>query len=247
MRQLIPPQDFAFYADESGISQDRYTVVGGVCMRKSTAEAVYSSISTYRNRHGMHSELKWSKVSDQKIGEYEALLDLFFELNNSNLVQFHWIVFDNHQWNHKKYNSGDPDIGLSKLYYQLLLYKFVQICGRESFLFACLDHRHSSTGLEDLKKMINSAAARNFQMAHSPLAQLISRDSKLDPVLQLNDVILGAVNAHRNGKHLLAGGRASKRALAVKVQKMSGLRSFDMSSPRHIRRFTCWNFQPRPR
>ncbi|WP_456390712.1 DUF3800 domain-containing protein [Profundibacter sp.] len=78
---FIPPQDFAFYADESGISQDRFTVVGGICMHKNTVKEVYDTIANYRARHNMNAELKWSKISNQKEEEYMALVDLFFALN----------------------------------------------------------------------------------------------------------------------------------------------------------------------
>jgi Protein of unknown function (DUF3800) len=238
------PQDFAFFADESGISQDRFTVVGGVCMHKSMTDGVYKSLARYREEHAMHSELKWSKVSNQKLDEYKALVDLFFALNNSNHVQFHSVVFDSHRWNHNKYNNGEFDIGLSKLYYQLLLHKYVKRCGTDGrSLFACLDHRNSSTRLEDLRKMLNAAAARDHGIHHSPLAQLISRDSKADCILQLNDVVLGAVCAIRNGKHLLDTTREAKRALALYVLEKSGLQTFERDSPRSVSRFTVWNMK----
>ena len=244
---IIPPQDFAFYADESGVSQDRFTVVAGMCMHRNTAHQVYASIAKYRKDHNMMSELKWTKVSNQKVYEYKALVELFFALNNSNHIHFHSIVFDSHQWNHKRYNNGDADVGLSKLYFNLLLHKFVKRYGANSDLFACLDHRNSSTSLDDLRRMLNATVARDHEIASAPLKQLVSRDSKLDDILQMNDVILGAVCAIRNGKHLLADTRPAKREIAELVQEKCGLASFDRDSPHHVSRFTVWNFRHRPR
>lgn len=244
---LIPPQDFAFYADEAGISQDRFTVVGGICMHRNTVSEVYDSIARYRSDHCMNAELKWSKVSNQKFDEYTALVDLFFALNNTNHIQFHSVVFDSHKANHKKYNNGDADVGLSKLYYDLLLHKFVKRCGGDGSLFACLDHRHSSTPLEDVRRMLNAVAARDHGIDSNPVSQLISRDSKKDCLLQMNDVVLGAVCAIRNGRHLLADTREAKRKLALYVLEKSGLSSFDEDSPRSVHRFTIWNKVPKPR
>lgn len=244
---IVAPQDFAFYADESGISQDRFTVVGGLCMHRNTAEEVYASIAKYRNDNNMKAELKWSKVSNQKVSEYKALVDLFFALNNTNHVQFHAVIFDSHQANHTKYNAGDPDIGLSKLYYDLLLHKFVKVCGNVGSLFACLDKRNSSTSLDDLRRMLNATAARDHEMPHGPLGQLVARDSKSDCMLQMNDVILGAVCSIRNGRHLLADTREAKRELALYVLEKSGLQTFERDSPRSVPRFTIWNKRPRPR
>jgi hypothetical protein len=58
-------------------------------------------------------------------------------------------------------------------------------------------------------------------------------------------VILGAVCAVRNGKHLLETGRESKRAIANHVLEKSGMSSFDYDSPRSATRFTVWNMLPR--
>lgn len=195
----------------------------------------------------MRAELKWTRISNQKLAEYEKLVEYFFALNSTNKAHFYAIVFDAHKWNHARYNQGDSDIGLSKLYYQVALQKFIKNCGSAGTCAICLDHRNSSTKLEDLRRMINAAAKRDLGMDHGPLKQLVSWDSKLDDILQLNDVILGAVTAARNGRHLLPTTRAAKRTIANLVLQKSGLETFDVDSPPQINRFTIWNLRPRPR
>ena len=243
----VPEQDYVFIADEAGISNDRYTVVGGLCMHRETLVTVCQTIAAYRVRYSMAAELKWQRVSNQKQAEYAALVDYFFALNNANHVHFHCITFDSHQWNHHRYNGGDGDIGLSKLYYQLLLHKFVKIYGNLGTLYVRLDHRNSQTPLEDIRRMLNATAARDHGIDSGPVKQLVSFDSRDCDLLQLNDVILGAVCAAKNGRHLIAGGRESKRAIAEMVLEKCGLQSLDADSPRGIDRFTVWNMRPRPR
>lgn len=68
---MIPEQDYIFIADEAGISNDRFTVVGGICMHKSTVAGVYETLAQYRKTLNMNSELKWSKISNQKEAEYK--------------------------------------------------------------------------------------------------------------------------------------------------------------------------------
>lgn len=241
----IPPEDYVFYCDEAGISTDRFTVVGGLCMHSGTCATVFANLAEYRVKHNMNAELKWTKISNQKLAEYMSLIDFFFAMNNVNYIQFHCVAFDNHQWLHGKYNKGDGDIGLSKLYYQLLHHKFGRHLAPHGSLHVCCDHRNSSTPLNDLRDMLNAAAARDYGAEDKPFKQVISADSKGHDLLQLNDVILGAVCAARNGKHLLATGRESKRAIAQAVLEKSGLASFETDSPRSVRRFTVWNFRPR--
>lgn len=244
---LVPPQDFIFIADEAGISNDRYTVVGGLAMHKNTLVSAYSTLKEYRRKHNMTAELKWQRVSNQKLDEYKALVDYFFAMNSSNYMHFHSIVFDSHQWNHRKYNEGDQDIGLSKLYYQLMLHKFVKIYAKKGELFIRVDHRNSQTPLEDIRRMLNATAARDHGITTSPVKQLVACDLKACDLLQLNDVILGAVCAARNGRHLIEGGRLAKRAIAQHVLDQSGLETFERDSPHGLKRFTVWNMKPRPR
>lgn len=243
MAKMRIEQDFAFYGDEAGITQDRFTVVGGLCLSKDGVETVYDTIRKYRIDENMHAELKWSKISNQKERQYQKLIELFFALNNTNRVQFHCLIFDNHTWNHNKYKGSDNDIGLSKLYYQLLLHKFVKRCAKHGSLFACLDRRSSKTPLHELRNMINRSANNKLNVDGSPLKQLISRDSKQDDILQFNDVILGAVCAARNGRHLIAGGKTSKKYLAKLVLDNSGLKDFSKNSDQSVQRFTVWNFE----
>lgn len=195
----------------------------------------------------MRSELKWSRISDQKQEEYRQLVEYFFALNNLNHLHFHCIVFDSHQANHAKYNGGDRDIGLSKLYYQLVLHRFIKHCAGRGTLCVCLDHRNSSTNLINLRAILNAGANKNFGVQDLPIKQLLSLDSKMDDMLQLNDVILGAVCAARNGKHQLVTGRQSKRVIASLVLEKSGLQTFERNSPQGVNRFTVWNMLARPR
>jgi hypothetical protein len=242
MAGIIPPQEFSFFMDESGLS-NRYTVVGGLCLRSARIPEVHASLQRFRETHNMRGELKWTKVTDQKVEQYRA----FFALNNINALQFHAIVFDNHRANNKRYNDGDDDKALSKLYYELMVHRFGRRCGPYGDLCVCVDQRNSSTSLSDLRRMANTSLARDYGVVNNPIRQILPQDSKVDDILQLNDVILGAVCAARNGRHLLAGGRQSKVELARSVLEASGLGSFDVDSPRRVKRFTIWNLRMLPR
>lgn len=245
MPGFCPPQDYVFFADESGISNDRFTVVGGICVRKGAIPDIHQNIQAFRDERNMHSELKWSKISNQKETEYQALVELFFSLNNANLVHFHSLIFDSHKANHKKYNNGDADMGLSKLYYQLILHRFSRYYPHAGGMCVCLDQRTSSTSLNDLRDMLNAGIAKTHGITGNPIKQVVSQNSHDDDLLQLNDVILGAVCAARNGKHNLVTGRVSKRNIAKSVLEKSGLETFEQDSARGVTRFSVWNMRAR--
>lgn len=215
-------------------------------MPRANIQHILTNMAAYRKKFNMTKELKWTKITDAKLCEYRHLVEYFFAMNNVNACHFHSIIFDNHKWRHNKYNNSDRDIGLSKLYYQVLHHKFCKVCGPHGSLFVRIDRRNTSTSLEDLRRMLNNAAARDHGINTTPFKVIEPADSKECDILQLNDVVLGAVCAARNGRHLLESGRASKREIAGLVLEKSGLSSFEKDTPNSMSRFTIWNMRPRP-
>lgn len=240
----IPIQKWACYADESSIVQERYSVVSGTVVRSDRLKIVLNGIARLREKHKMFAELKWSKVSNQKIDAYTEFVDFFFDMRAKGYLAFHATTFDNQKWDHRKYNENDPDIGLSKLYYQMLLHQFIGSYGDLASLYICLDRRRSSTSLDDLHRILNAGAAKEFGLGFGPVRVLTAKDSKKSDMIQMNDIILGAVAAHKNGKHAQNNTRAAKRDLALYVARRGGLgeyRSTNQPSPS----FRVWNFRPR--
>lgn len=192
----------------------------------------------------MYAEMKWSKVSNQKYDAYLDFVNFFFSMRYQGYLAFHATTFDNHKWDHRTYNESDPDIGLSKLYYQMLLHQFIRDYGDVASLYICLDRRRSSTSLDDLHKILNAGAAKDYRLDFGPVRVLRSKDSKKSDMLQINDIVLGAVAAHKNGKHLQNGTRAAKRDLANRVIEGAGLTNYRDTTGRN-NSFTIWNFKPR--
>lgn len=241
----IPIQKFAFFADESDITNARYSMVGGTATSSDALRSIYSRIFDLRKRHGMFAEFKWSKVSNQKVDAYRDLIELYFDLSEKGLVSFHGATFDNHKWKHSLYNDGDRDLGLSKNYYQLILHRFIRFYGEQASLYICLDRRFSSTKLPDLQRILNSGAKKDYGLSFGPVRTLEAKDSKKDDMLQINDVILGAVSSVKNGRHEDLATRSSKAELAKLVLQNSGLGSFDKDSPPQATSFTIWNRRAR--
>ncbi len=241
----LPIQDFAVFADESGISNDRHMLVGATVVRKVFVRSLYQAMSDFRQEHSMFSELKWSKVSNQKLAEYKALIDIFFDFLERKALTFHVTTFDNHMWDHRRFNDNDPDLGISKLYYQLLLHQVVRWHGDLATLYICLDRRLSTTPLQKLHRILNAGAKKEYKLSFGPVRVLTAKDSKKDDLLQLNDVVLGAVAAYKNKKHEIPGAREAKVELARYVLDHCGLTSYDRDSPRSKTDFTVWNRRPR--
>ncbi len=249
MKDFNPPptpiQDFAIFADESGISNDRHMLVGATIVRRRYVELLYREVHEFRIKNKMLAELKWSKVSNQKLQEYKELVDIYFDFCNRGAIAFRATTFDNHLWDHKRFNDCDPDLGISKLYYQMLLHQVVGRYGDLASLYICLDRRLSSTPLEKLQRILNAGAGKEYKLTFGPVRTLTAKDSKKDDILQINDVILGAVSAYKNERHKAKDARAAKTELAMYVFARSGLTSYDVDSPSTSTKFAIWNRQPR--
>ena len=220
-------------------------LVGATVVRRVYVESLYRAIHDFRIANGMFAELKWSKVSNQKIEAYKGLVDLYFSFLRRGGITFHVTTFDNHAWDHTRFNDGDPDLGISKLYYQMLLHQVVGRYGDLASLYICLDRRLSSTPLDKLHRILNAGAEKDYKLSFGPVRVLTAKDSKKDDILQINDVILGAVASYKNQRHLSEGARKAKVELAEYVLNRSGLTSYNKDSPPAKADFQIWNRKPR--
>jgi len=233
------------FCDESRQSQHRYMILGGIIINSKYIETFNNTMQKFRHDFNMKAELKWTKVSTDKLEEYKKFVDYFFALNDTDFAHFHCLILDTHQINHKKYNKGDSDLGFYKFYYQLLLHSFGnRYCSRgvES-LVVCLDERTSKYLLSDLRDILNNGIYKKYGIVTSPFKSVEAKDSKKSDVMQINDIILGAIGYHKNGYHLLSGSKQAKVELANHIAQKAGLAILGESSRFAVRRFTTWNFR----
>jgi len=58
---------YHIYCDESRQSKDRFMAIGGAIIPSDNVEQFNKTMQKYRNEQKMFSELKWSKVTNQKL------------------------------------------------------------------------------------------------------------------------------------------------------------------------------------
>jgi len=78
------------YCDESRQTADRYMVIGGLILDRTNEPRFAEAMALYRQSQNMLSEIKWTKVSAQKLREYKALIDLFFSIREFSIWHFHF-------------------------------------------------------------------------------------------------------------------------------------------------------------
>jgi len=237
---------YHIYCDESRQSKDRFMIIGGLIIDSAEVNEFNLTMQMFRNEQRMYSELKWTKVTNQKLLQYKRFVDYFFALNNTDKLHFHCIIIDNHQVDHKRFSRGNEEIGFYKFYYQLLLHSFGKRYCRtqENDRFIVhLDYRTTSYSLNTLKVVLNRGMKKKYSIETSPFVSIEPRDSKKSELIQINDILLGAVGFQKNGYDLLASTRDSKKELARYIAQQAGLPNLQSNSPWGRDRFTIWNFQ----
>lgn len=236
MRVKPKPEDIAeIYVDESSQNNHRYLLIGGVGVMLPGLAALVDSIGKARLPDLPSGEVKWSKVSKAKLAAYKRIVDVLFD--NPNNIHFHCLVIDTTLLDHKRFNAGSREIGFNKEIYQLAM-KFAR-------LYSCLfhlypDRRETSQKPEDLRLILNRGCRKKGDKRDWPFRRCQFRDSKNTPLLQLVDVVMGAVAFKLNGHDVKTGASPAKCDLMTYVLERAGIKDvFKDATPRNG--FSIWH------
>lgn len=237
---------YQVYCDESCQTGAKFMAIGGIIILEQNLKSFNASMARFRTEQKMTAELKWTKVSNQKLAEYRRFVDFFFEVNDAKKAHFHALLVESSKVNHAYYSGGDKEAGFYKFYYQLLLHRFgKRYCSTdpEARFQLILDHRTSSYPLGKLRTILNHGMKSRHKIATRPFVSVEPRDSKQSEVLQINDIILGAIAFHKNGMHNVPGIREAKKELAAYIAAKTGLKNLTDDTPFGSREFTIWNIR----
>lgn len=221
-------------------------VLGGLIIKEPELNRVSQALLDFRKETGMHAELKWTKVTNQFLPKYRRFIDYFFQLNTNDTLHFQSIIIDNHAVDHKKYNKGDKELSFYKFYYQLLLNCFGRTYGQladSSKFIVHLDHRTSSYPLGALKVILNRGMRKKFGIISEPFRSIQPHDSKQFDLMQLNDLLIGAIGFQKNGYDLLPDTRKAKIELAAYIAEQAGLTDLKDDTLYRQTKFKIWNFK----
>lgn len=229
------------YCDESRQTADRYMVIGGLMLERDNEPRFAEAMALYRQSQNMHAELKWTKVSNQKFNEYCALIDLFFSINR--VIHFKAIVVDTQEMDHRRYNKGDAELGFYKLMYQFLLHSFGSELRPADRCVIFLDERTTSHyKLSTLGAILNNGLRKKYGFSVAPVRNIQPIDSKDSDLVQVADILMGAIGYEMNGAHTRTGAKTSKVALAEYIARKAGLLNLQQPTPRSRREFSIWHF-----
>jgi hypothetical protein len=175
---------------------------------------------------------------------YRELVDIFFLLSGKNSLHFKAVVFDTSQIDYRTYHRGDKELGFYKFFYQFLLHKFGPYAADDTHrLLVFLDQRTTSYKLSTLCTVLNRGIRKKYGRTLDVVRRIEPVDSKKCDLLQVADVLMGAVGYHCNDCHLLPSARQAKIELASYIASKAKLLSLKDNTPFGWRQFEIWRFR----
>ncbi|MDP4291363.1 MAG: DUF3800 domain-containing protein [Bacteroidota bacterium] len=214
---------FSFFCDESTHLQNDgfpYMIIAYVSSPWNQVKLHSQYILQLREKHRFKGEIKWSKLSESNYLFYNELITYFF---NSEL-NFRAVIVDKSKIDNEKMGFTYNDF-YYRMYYQLLHHKI----DMEYTYNVYLDIKDTCSHLKNkkIKEILNVQYGniRNLQFIHSHESVL----------LQLTDVIMGALNYYLRGEIKVT----AKKKIIEKIKKYSN-RPLDCSTPRSSEKFNLF-------
>jgi hypothetical protein len=210
----------SIYCDESSL-EARYTAWGGLWLNADSERLIRSSYAAAISAKGARfdTEVKWGKATS-KVWQptYEAIVDGFFDSG----ARFNCIVVD-------RYNPGlnrgeDHELDFYKSLFWLLSKRVQPRTAYDVILDGRTDRE--ADRLTTLRDVLNNAARRDHEHAEGRdcFLEVRSADSKEEPVIQIADLLLGAVCFHMNRKHERQNHSRTKHSLAKYIANRAGFK-----------------------
>ena len=180
--------EFVVYCDESRHDQstpNKYMSIGGLWVPRTLKAEVSREFRAVREGAGLRGEVKWSKVSQSRLADYQKLVDFFFERQD---LRFRAIVVDQSKVDVKRFHAGDRELGFYKFYFEMLE-KWILPQNRYLVLLDFSKNKGADR-YRTLRRVLE-----NKTKGTAWIDDLTVIDSYETPLAQLSDLLTGAVAA----------------------------------------------------
>jgi hypothetical protein len=243
------PCELHVYCDESGTT-DRFLVYGGLITTKDNADILDAVLAKWLAQNGLRHEVKWHRTSPSTLERYKAFVDLFFQHAARHHVHCAAMIVDKRSVDYRSQRKRDEMLSFYVFYYRFIMGKFCKYIHDDGFkMWIFLDERSELTPnrLGTMYNVLNRALRRDEGFTVDAVQYVDERRSKDSCLLQLADVIMGAVHYQANEKDKAAKAALHKIALARHVAarampRTKGWRLNRRTAPRRVD-FEIWPFQ----
>lgn len=234
---VFDPPSLTFFGDSS--SRDRtYMVAGGFAVRGSRIAEINARIDRIRAEAGMTSEFHWSEYrgGDRKDAYYD-LVRLAFELVKNRQAALHVIIAKFKGYPHKAKPGDTKDTSVNRMYYQLLLHRVARFYGPHCAIRVKLDSGDDCKDVCKLRGALCADAYKTYRTRPNCIRDIEPVCSSKSNIVQMTDVVLGAIAARRNN---ISYAKPAKADLAAYVLDLRG-EYWHVDTPPSARFLTVWN------
>jgi hypothetical protein len=216
-------------------------IIGGVLCRPDCEREFVADMADRLRLGSKGWCYEWKNVRDRNIQQYEKIVDLFFEYNSEHCLDFSCLVVDCNAVDHDAFNDGDWDKGFNKFLYQHLA-KHYRSFGAPSQFRCYHDRRGSRYDLNEIKRMLNFKYQYEGMRIVSPYREVSYSDKLVHPLLQIADILIGAVGYAWNDK-LRQFPDGVKTRLCEHVRRRAALHDLATRTFFNATHFSIWEFR----
>lgn len=187
--------NFEVYCDESGLEalsrreEHLYSAIGGIWLPEDNRADLKNGLKAVKEKHGIHGELKWQKLSPSYFELYKDIIDYFFQ---TEFIRFRVILIESSKVDHMRFNNTDAELGFYKFYYQLLHHWIFDF--NDYNIFVDLKVNRDKNRLKELRNVLD------LSNLTSGISQVQGLPSEQSLGIQLADVLTGLVAAKFNNE-----------------------------------------------
>ncbi|MCQ2563909.1 MAG: DUF3800 domain-containing protein [Mogibacterium sp.] len=232
--------EYNIYCDEScHLEHDDSTVMvlGGIYCPNSKKAELFEKIRKLKVAHGLDPffEIKWTKVSYSKIDFYSDLVKLFAE---EDCLSYRCLVIKNKaKLNHEKYNRGSHDLWYYKMYY-LMLNAIILPENQYNIYIDIKD----TLGRKRIDTLQDVLCNNIYDFKKDVVKRITQIDSKESELLQLADLLNGAICFFHRGLHKVKNANQGKVAI---VKMLSEQHDLSRKTPIESQKFNLFIWTPK--
>ena len=210
--------EYNLYCDESCYMENdhkKYMIVGTIKCPKKSRKQICNDIRNIKEKYNInkYQELKWIKISKPTEDLYKEIIDYFFSCSQ---LSFRCVIVDKTKLNHDKYNQTHNDF-YYKLYYQLLIRGIVPNKGN----YIYLDIKDTKNTIR-IKKLTECLSNGTYDFEEKFIKNIQSINSKDSELLQLADIIIGAIGFIKRKENTKKNYSIAKENVAKEIKIKSG-------------------------
>lgn len=202
---------------------------------------IAQDLKALNKTHGVQSEVKWENAKKRRVSIHQLYVDYLFTLIESGRGHLHIRFAPFKRYDHRKSGKRGRTDTVSKMYFQLLLHRPVRYYGPQRALFVYPDNGECTEELPAIRNGLCAEGFKKHKTLPNCVKEIVPRDSKREPLLQLLDVTLGGLAAIRNERDL----GETKAALSQYIHGKTGFTDLSASTRSNERRLNIWNAKPK--